>query len=383
MENNLTYISLFSSAGVGCFGFKKEGYNCIATNELLEKRMKIQRINNKCKYQTGYIVGDIRKDEIKEKIYNEIKIWNDKVDVIIATPPCQGMSVANLKKNKNDIYRNSLIVETIEIIKEIKPKFFLFENVSSFWKTNCFYKENIKKIGETILEILSNEYEIEYKILNFKNYGANSSRKRILVIGKRKEIKNIDIEKLFPKYRKEKTLYEIIGNMKSLEWGEIDPEDFFHNFRVYDKKMLDWIKDLKEGESAFDNKDDSLKPHKIINGEIVINKKKNSGKYERQCWNKVAKCVLTRNDILSSQSTIHPKDNRVFSIRELMKMMSIPDDFKWLEFELETLNNLNLEEKKKILKTNELNIRQSIGEAVPTEIFRQIAENIKKYYKND
>lgn len=217
MKNDLTYISLFSSAGVGCFGFKKEEYNCIATNELLEKRMKIQRINNKCKYQTGYIVGDIKKDEVKEKLYHEIKIWNNKVDVIIATPPCQGMSVANLKKNKNDIYRNSLIGETIEIIKEIKPKFFLFENVSSFWKTNCFYKDNIKKIGETIIEILSNEYEIEYKILNFKNYGANSSRKRALVIGKRKEIKNIDIEKLFPKYRKEKTLYEVIGNMKSLE----------------------------------------------------------------------------------------------------------------------------------------------------------------------
>ena len=133
MQRNLTYISLFSSAGVGCFGFKKEGYNCIATNELLEKRMKIQRINNKCKYQSGYIVGDIKENEVKEKLYNEIKIWDNKVDVIIATPPCQGMSVANLKKNKNDIYRNSLIVETIEIISKIKPKFFIFENVSSFW----------------------------------------------------------------------------------------------------------------------------------------------------------------------------------------------------------------------------------------------------------
>lgn len=66
-----------------------------------------------------------------------------------------------------------------------------------------------------------------------------------------------------------------------------------------------------------------------------------------------------------------------------MKMMSIPDDFKWLEYELDILNNLNLEEKKKILKTNEINIRQSIGEAVPIEIFRQIAENIKKYYSNE
>ena len=66
-----------------------------------------------------------------------------------------------------------------------------------------------------------------------------------------------------------------------------------------------------------------------------------------------------------------------------MKMMSILDDFKWLELELNTLNNLSLEEKKKILKTNEINIRQSIGEAVPTEIFRQIAENTKKYYSNE
>ncbi len=47
MKRNLTYISLFSSAGVGCFGFKKEGYECIATNELLEKRLKIQRISIK------------------------------------------------------------------------------------------------------------------------------------------------------------------------------------------------------------------------------------------------------------------------------------------------------------------------------------------------
>ncbi len=47
MANKLTYISLFSSAGVGCFGFKQNGFECIATNELIERRLNIQKINKK------------------------------------------------------------------------------------------------------------------------------------------------------------------------------------------------------------------------------------------------------------------------------------------------------------------------------------------------
>ena len=103
MVNNIpTYISLFSSAGVGCYGFKLNGYECIATNEILKKRLNIQKINNKCKYESGYIETDIKEKTTKERIYKEIKKWeklgNDRVDVVIATPPCQGMSVANHKK---------------------------------------------------------------------------------------------------------------------------------------------------------------------------------------------------------------------------------------------------------------------------------------------
>lgn len=62
----LTYISLFSSAGVGCYGFKMEGYDCIATNELIERRLEIQKFNKKCKYDTGYICGDITDISVKK-----------------------------------------------------------------------------------------------------------------------------------------------------------------------------------------------------------------------------------------------------------------------------------------------------------------------------
>ena len=73
-DKSLTYISLFSSAGVGCYGFSMEGYHCIATNEIIKRRLDVQRFNQKCEIETGYIDGDITKQEIKDKIYREIEM---------------------------------------------------------------------------------------------------------------------------------------------------------------------------------------------------------------------------------------------------------------------------------------------------------------------
>lgn len=388
INNRLTYVSLFSSAGVGCYGFKQEGFECIATNELIEKRLRIQKLNNKCKYESGYINGDITKIETKDLIFSEIEIWhkegNDKVDVLIATPPCQGMSVANHKKSDTEIVRNSLVVESIEMVKQIRPRFFVFENVPAFLKTLCTIKGVEKPIGAAIIEELARYYHMENRVINFKNYGSNSSRTRTLVIGVSHELGDLDIspESLFPIYREDKPLREVIGHLPKLEWGEISNEDFYHNFRVYKEEMRPWIHNLKEGESAFDNADDSLKPHKIVDGKIVVNTQKNGDKYKRQYWCKVAPCIHTRTDIFSSQNTVHPEEDRVFSIRELMLMMSIPESFKWVDKEMSELNNLSIEEKRKLLKKEELNIRQSIGEAVPTGVFREIAKNIKDNIMN-
>lgn len=384
IKDKPTYISLFSSAGVGCYGFKLEGFECIATNELLEKRLNIQKINHKCAFDSGYIAADIKESSTKRIIYDEISRWkkfgNDRVDVVIATPPCQGMSVVNHKKKEKEIERNSLIRESVDLISSINPRFFVFENVAAFWKTGCIDKSGkIIAIGEMIINELSNRYLIHHEVLNFKNYGSNSSRTRTLVIGVDKKFSDdISPIELMPDYVEEKTLFEVIGNMKSLSWGEYDSEDFFHSFRTYPKHMLSWIEHLKEGQSAFENKDDSLKPHRIIDGKLVVNKAKNADKYTRQIYNKVAPCIHTRNDQMASQNTVHPVDNRVFSIRELMRMMTIPETFKWLDHDMKYLNGLSLLEKQKISKKEELNIRQSIGEAVPTNIFKQIAHKIKK-----
>lgn len=377
----LNYISLFSSAGVGCYGFNQENFKCIATCEIDPKRIEIQKNNQICQNPEQYITGDIQETQIQDRIFNNVRVYKEKNNIkdltlLIATPPCQGISVANHKK-KNELNRNSLIVESFKITKKIKPKFFIYENVQSFLKTLCTDIDGeLIQIQDAMNKNLLQDYFISSKVVNLKNYGSNSSRTRTIVIGVRRDQK-INPERLFPEITKPKIIKELIKKFEKLDkFGEIS-KDIYHSFRPYDKKMLPWIEKLKEGESAFDNKDNFRKPHQIIDNKIIINQKKNGDKYKRNYLNQVAPCIHTRNDILASQNTIHPKENRVFSIRELMQFMSIPNDFKWSDIKEETLNSLTLEDKKKFLKKNELNIRRCIGEAVPTKVFNNIAKKIK------
>lgn len=387
-QKKLTYISLFSSAGVGCYGFSQEGFDCVATVEIINRRLDVQKHNKKCLYQSGYIADDITKKSTKEKIFSEIDLWKSKhglkdIDVVLATPPCQGMSVANHKK-QNELKRNSLVVESIRIVDDIRPKIFIFENVRAFLSTIC---TDVDKKGRSIREAielnLGGKYNIHYQVINFKDYGNPSSRTRTLVIGVRKDIPEITPLDLMPSLKDGGTLRDAIGKLPSLKtMGEIDPSDIYHNFRPYGEHMLPWIENIKEGQSAFDNLDPKRRPHQIKDGKLVYNENKNGDKYSRCYWDRVAPCVHTRNDILASQATVHPKDNRVFSIRELMKIMSVPDSFNWVATPLNQLNKLPVEEKKKLLKKEEINIRQSLGEAVPTVIFGGIAKKAKERLLN-
>lgn len=384
INRRLTYVSLFSCAGIGCYGFKQEKYDCVATVELIERRLNIQKYNSKCRYESGYICGDITQQEIQNKVFNEIQTWRNQrnmkdLDVVIATPPCQGMSVANHKKG-NELKRNSLVVESIKLIQQIQPRFFVFENVPAFMKSICTDIDGHDKPIRDAIELdLAGHYNIAAKVINFKDYGNPSSRTRTLVIGVRKDQKEIIPLELFPDRQEEQTLRQTIGHLPHLTcMGEIWNQDIYHTFRPYAPHMQEWIENITEGQSAFDNEDPNRIPHREKDGEIIFNQNKNGDKYTRQYWDKVPPCVHTRNDILASQNTVHPTDNRVFSIREVMLMMSVPKEFAWSNIPYQQLNALSLEEKRKFLKKEDVNIRQSLGEAVPTIIFQQIAHKIKK-----
>ena len=106
----LKVASLFSSAGIGESRLHEIDCNVVFANEILENRCNL--FANKS--WTDIECSDISDIKVRRKI---IKILLDKkVDVIMATPPCQGMSVAG--KNLLDDPRNHLITYAIDVIKK-------------------------------------------------------------------------------------------------------------------------------------------------------------------------------------------------------------------------------------------------------------------------
>jgi DNA (cytosine-5)-methyltransferase 1 len=97
---------------------------------------------------------------------------------------------------------------------QIRPRFFIFENVMAFQKTLCMTPDNrIVPIGEYVREALGHDYIITGRIMNFMNYGSNSSRTRTLMVGVDKSYRNnIMPYDLFPDYRVEKTLRLSVGS---------------------------------------------------------------------------------------------------------------------------------------------------------------------------
>lgn len=353
--------------------------DCIASAELISRRLEVQRLNG-ISDSEGLICGDLNLDGVYNKVIERgnryIKEAKLPIAALLATPPCQGMSVANQKKG-DETERNSLVVRSIRAIKDLRPLVFIFENVPAFMKTVCTGVDGSNRtIAEEIERELGGEYEYFSDTLRLQDYGSPSSRKRSITIGVRNDVHWVTPLDLWPSRVDAPTLRELIGDLPRLdEMGQVATGDPLHSFRSYQERMRPWIHDLEEGMSAFDNEDVELRPHRVVDGVAIPNVQKNGDKYRRVFWDRIAPCVHTRNDILASQNTIHPSDDRVFSVRELMRMMGVPERFVWFDGQGE-LDGLSPADQYLSVRKHEPNIRQCLGEAVPLPVARSIAESI-------
>ena len=126
--NRLKGLSLFANVGIAETYLKSTGIDILVANEINEIRAKFY---NHLYPDCNMIVGDITDRKIQQKVLEESKKLN--IDFVIATPPCQGMSLAGTMDPLDK--RNQLIYYAIEIIKELKPKYILLENVPQALKT--------------------------------------------------------------------------------------------------------------------------------------------------------------------------------------------------------------------------------------------------------
>lgn len=373
---NLHAMSLFSNVGLAETYFSNYGVEVVLANELMEERANFYK---HLYPQTNMICGDITNVEIYNKILNEASKLS--IDLIVATPPCQGMSNAG-KKDPFDP-RNNLITYAIDIIKEIKPRFVILENVPMQMHTKIKYKGEKTLIPSYIHEELHSLYNFNVEpLVNTKDYGIPQSRQRYIFLLARKDT-NITWE--FPKPTDQIiTLKDAISHLPSLDpflreeserWrfpeynnkAKIGLEvSKWHYPPIHSWKQVEWMIHTPSGQSAFKN-------------EIFFPKKDNRRikgaprTYMRMDWNKPATTVLQNSGVISTFSTVHPgrvvslgknehdriySDPRTLTIYELLIVSSLPSDWNIPEWASEIL------------------IRKVIGEGVPPKLLFHALSNL-------
>jgi DNA (cytosine-5)-methyltransferase 1 len=306
-------VSLFSGAGGLDLGFIKAGHEVIWANDNFSDAVKTYR-NNIGDHIVCEDISKIPSDQIPEH------------DILIGGFPCQGFSIANLKRGEHD-GRNKLYLELLRILFDKQPKFFLAENVKGI--LSLMKGEIFKRI---ISDFENAGYRVKHKVLNAANYGVPQKRERVIILGVRNDI-DFDLE------HPEPTHYE--------------NTDLFN-----DKKS--WV---SIGE-ALKNVPEPEEEHNLTNHTYSKFKLKFNGYIGNRAINptKPAPTVTARGDEKGGVVVLHhPNNHRRMSVRELALVQSFPIDF--------------------IFEGNNSSAYRQIGNAVPVNMAFAIASIFPKEFK--
>ena len=380
-------LSLFSSAGVAETYFEKHGIDVKVASELLPERVAFYR---HLYPNTAMFQGDITEPDIFSKVITAAK--EAHCDFVVATPPCQGMSTAGLQR-KNDP-RNRLIIQVVEAIKILKPRFVMIENVPEILQTKIEINGEMVFIDQYLRNELGTHYTFnERRIVNAMHYGVAQSRERCVYL---LSAKNTGVHWEFPAPSSQvATMRDAIGDLPSLDPDvtDIPEEERAALFPDYERKrqaglaVSRWhypprhkirhviaMMHTPEGCSAWANE----KYYPTLADGTKSKGYKNT--YKRQWWDKPAYTVTRYTSRLGSQENGHPgyaivdspneeerlwSDARVLSILELMRVTSLPDDW-----------NIPAGASSNV-------IREILGEGVPPRLFEAALIELEKAFNGN
>ena len=355
--NHLTYIDLFAGCGGLSLGLHYSGWKgifAIEKDKHAFKTLKHNLINNKNHFDWLSWLP-VETHEINEVIRNykaNLKRLMGKVTLVVGGPPCQGFSTAG-KRDLNDA-RNKLVDSYIELIRIVRPKLLLFENVRGFVTKFRKHKNKKEAFSEYIWRKLEEiGYNIHGEMLDFSEFGIPQRRKRFILIGSLNGDSKIFFDKLPENKEKflnskglkpNNTLGDAISDLLRKN-GTVDSPDS-KNFKagLYSESKGSYQDYLKRGIDYNGKVADSHRFANHLPGtiEMFLNIQENVPKNTRiagelrKKYNVKKRCVVLLDDKqVCPTLTSHPDDYlhysepRILTVREYARIQSFPD---WYEF---------------------------------------------------
>jgi len=359
-------IDLFCGCGGLSEGFEDAGFFVVSGNDIDKNMMRSFELNHP---KAKAIEGDITKISVERLLAGKKK---EEISLVIGGPPCQGFSTVG--DRREDDPRNRLFYEFVRVVREIKPKMFVMENVPGILtmqkgKVKEIIKEEFEKLG----------YKVNIRILNAEEYGVPQKRRRVFFVG---NLFGKEFEFPEPIYGNHKngqktltnsslkpflSVWDAIGDLPSIKAGETKDS--------YDKQPItEFQKFLKNGENT-------LKEHQAPNHtEIMIKRMEHiqqgqnhsnlpkelqlsSGYpniYGRLIANQPADTITGNCGCISAPGRfIHPFDNRAITVREASRLQSFRDS-------------------KKFVGSQNSKYKQ-VGNAVPPLLAKALALQIKEF----
>jgi DNA (cytosine-5)-methyltransferase 1 len=292
-------VSLFSGCGGLDLGFKQCGYEIVFANDIDSDAVQTYRLN----------LGDIVQKDIREIPECDIP----DCDVLTAGFPCQPFSSAGNRKGVAD-ERGTLFHECIRIINKKLPKVTVFENVRGILSIR---DHNGEKLIRTIEKLMDDcGYYVDHKLVKASDYGVPQKRYRVIIVGFRKDLgkrfvfpEPIKSDRLTLRH----ALADLDPSLPNNEHWSLSPQS---------QRIVPYI---KEGGSWKDVPYEKL-PDRMKHIRDNIKKYKSPNFYRRYGWDEICG-TITAAATPENCGILHPSEHRRFTVREIARIQSFPDDF--------------------------------------------------------
>ena len=353
----LSGLDIFSGAGGLSLGAELAGITIKCAIEINPSAAKTFKRNHKNAIVLNQDICTISK--------KDFDFDTDEVFIIMGGPPCQGFSLSNTRSRTMENPNNMLFKQFVRLVGEIKPKWFLFENV---WGITNIENGKVMTLIKKCFEDIG--YTVVPQVLTASDYGVPQKRERFFMVGNRLGI-NFEFPKPFP--TPQISVWEAISDLPELVNGQkLEVGNYtipFDEATAYQRDMRKYSEHPLQNFVSRNNdlvierykyipqggNWDDIPDHLMTN--YADKSRCHSGIYRRLCADRPSIVISNyRKSML-----IHPFQHRGLSVREAARIQSFPDHF--------------------IFEGPISHIQQQIGNAVPPLLAKAVIKKILSYYE--